>query len=83
MVDEKSALQIQNLLICIEMLIASLLHFYIFPYHEWQDGYKREKETGIGILICIYMCICKSTCIHMGMTIYIHISMYICFYRYM
>ena len=47
MVNEKAALQIQNLLICIEMLIASLAHFYIFPYHEWQEGYKREKEKNI------------------------------------
>jgi Organic solute transporter Ostalpha len=44
MVNDKAALQIQNLLICIEMLIASVAHFYIFPYHEWQDGYKREKQ---------------------------------------
>jgi Organic solute transporter Ostalpha len=44
MVNDKAALQIQNLLICIEMLIASLAHFYIFPYHEWQEGYKREKQ---------------------------------------
>ena len=47
MVNEKAALQIQNLLICIEMLIASLAHFYIFPYHEWQDGYKSVKEKTI------------------------------------
>lgn len=47
LVEEKAALQIQNLLICIEMLIASLAHFYIFPYHEWQEGYKREKEKSI------------------------------------
>lgn len=44
MVNDKAALQIQNLLICIEMLIASVAHFYIFPYHEWQEGYKREKQ---------------------------------------
>jgi hypothetical protein len=50
MVDEKSALQIQNLLICIEMLIASLLHFYIFPYHEWQV----YTYVYIYIHICIY-----------------------------
>ena len=48
MVDERAALQIQNLLICIEMLLASLAHFYIFPYYEWQDGYKREKEKETG-----------------------------------
>ena len=49
MVNEKAALQIQNLLICIEMLIASLAHFYIFPYHEWQEGYKSVKEKTIHI----------------------------------
>lgn len=46
-VDARSASQIQNLLICIEMLLASLAHFYIFPYEEWKDGYKREREKGI------------------------------------
>ncbi len=44
-VHEKAAMQIQNLLICIEMLLASLAHFYIFPSHEWQEGYKEAKET--------------------------------------
>eukprot|EP01041_Mallomonas_annulata_P006040 gene6040-12175_t len=43
LVDVRSSTQIQNLLICIEMLIASLAHFYIFPYEEWREGYKREK----------------------------------------
>jgi hypothetical protein len=46
-VDEHSAAQVQNLLICIEMFIAAIAHFYIFPYEEWKDGYKREKEKGI------------------------------------
>jgi len=51
-VDAKHAAQIQNLVTCIEMLLASLAHFYIFPYYEWADDYKREKEkrcVGIGI----------------------------------
>ena len=46
-VDDKAASQIQNLLICIEMLLASLAHFYIFPHHEWATGYKKEREKGI------------------------------------
>lgn len=46
-VDERTAVQVQNLLICIEMLLASIAHFYIFPYEEWKDGYKREREKGI------------------------------------
>jgi hypothetical protein len=47
LVDEKSAIQITNLLICIEMLIASIAHYYIFPYQEWEPGYQREKEKNI------------------------------------
>ncbi len=43
----KQAIQIQNLLTCIEMLLASLAHFYIFPYHEWAENYKREKEKSV------------------------------------
>jgi hypothetical protein len=46
-VDEKAASQIQNLLICIEMLIASIAHFYIFPYQEWAEGYQRAKQRNI------------------------------------
>lgn len=45
--DDHSALQIQNLLICIEMFLAAIAHFYVFPHEEWKDGYKREKEKGI------------------------------------
>ena len=26
------------------MFIASIAHFYIFPYHEWQQGYSKEKK---------------------------------------
>ena len=44
MVDERTATQIQNLLICIEMLIASLAHFYIFPYEEWEPGYRENQK---------------------------------------
>ncbi len=46
-VGVKQASQIQNLLTCIEMLLASLAHFYIFPHYEWQDGYKREQEKNV------------------------------------
>jgi hypothetical protein len=46
-VADRQAMQIQNLLICIEMLLASLAHLYIFPYYEWEDGYKREKEKSV------------------------------------
>ena len=44
MVDERAGSQVQNLLICIEMLVASLAHFYIFPYQEWEAGYKEQEE---------------------------------------
>ena len=29
------------------MLIASIVHFYVFPYEEWKEGYKKEREKGI------------------------------------
>jgi len=32
--------QIQNFLICMEMLLFSIAHFYCFPVEEWQPGYK-------------------------------------------
>ena len=32
--------QIQNFLICMEMLLFSIAHFYCFPIEEWQPGYK-------------------------------------------
>ena len=46
-VDERKANQIQNLLTCIEMLIASLAHVYIFPYQEWADNYRDTAMTKI------------------------------------
>jgi len=44
LVDERAANQIQSLLICIEMMIASIAHFYIFPYEEWQIGFQRDRR---------------------------------------
>ena len=35
LINDRASLQIQCLLICIEMLLASIAHFYIFPYNEW------------------------------------------------
>ncbi len=32
--------QAQNFLICLEMLLFSIAHFYCFPTDEWQDGYR-------------------------------------------
>jgi hypothetical protein len=37
--DPSQANQVQNLLICIEMLVASVAHYYVFPYEEWEEGY--------------------------------------------
>ena len=34
------ARQAQNFLICLEMLLFSLAHFYCFPTDEWEEGYK-------------------------------------------
>jgi len=34
----------QNFLITVEMLIASLAHFYVFPHEEWAPGYKPAKQ---------------------------------------
>ena len=36
-VDEKSARATQNMLICIEMLLASIMHHLFFPYQEWEE----------------------------------------------
>lgn len=38
--DETWSQQIQNFLICLEMLGFSIAHFYCFPTDEWQPGYK-------------------------------------------
>jgi hypothetical protein len=43
-VDAQAAADMQNIVICIEMLLASIMHYLFFPYQEWQDGYKKSKE---------------------------------------
>jgi len=43
--------QVQNLLICLEMLLFSIAHFYCFPTDEWRDGFKdeaKQKKTKFG-----------------------------------
>lgn len=47
LVDEKTAAQVQNLLICIEMLIASISHLYVFPHQEWAPTYQRERQRSL------------------------------------
>jgi hypothetical protein len=39
--------QTQNFLICLEMLLFSIAHFYCFPTDEWQDGYRPTIEKKI------------------------------------
>jgi len=36
--------QSQNFLICLEMLLFSIAHFYCFPTDEWEAGYRPTKE---------------------------------------
>ena len=38
------AKQAQNFVICLEMLLFSIAHFYCFPTDEWMEGY-RPKEN--------------------------------------
>ena len=36
----------QNFLICLEMLLFSIAHFYCFPTEEWEDGYRvKHSDT--------------------------------------
>lgn len=37
---ESWALAAQNFLICLEMLLFSIAHFYCFPTEEWEEGYR-------------------------------------------
>ncbi|KAI2492848.1 Organic solute transporter Ostalpha [Fragilaria crotonensis] len=36
----------QNFLICLEMLLFSIAHFYTFPTDEWEEGYRASHEGG-------------------------------------
>lgn len=36
----------QNFLICLEMLLFSIAHFYCFPTEEWQEGYRVKHSRG-------------------------------------
>jgi hypothetical protein len=35
----------QNFLICLEMLLFSIAHFYCFPTEEWEDGYRVKHNA--------------------------------------
>jgi len=36
----------QNFLVCLEMLLFSIAHFYTFPTEEWEEGYRAKQEQG-------------------------------------
>jgi hypothetical protein len=38
--SDEWAMSAQNFLICLEMLLFSIAHFYCFPVEEWQDDYQ-------------------------------------------
>jgi len=48
--SDEWAKQAQDFLICLEMLLFSIAHFYVFPTDEWEDGYRpsHEKKTRFG-----------------------------------
>ena len=43
-IDEWAA-RAQNFLICLEMLLFSVAHFYVFPTDEWKPGYRPIQDT--------------------------------------
>jgi len=44
--SEKWAASAQNFLICLEMLLFSIAHFYCFPTDEWEEGYRVKHSQG-------------------------------------
>ncbi|GKY95661.1 hypothetical protein MPSEU_000527100 [Mayamaea pseudoterrestris] len=48
---EQQASQIQNFLICLEMLLFSIAHWCVFPVEEWEPDYRPKKyaKPGIGL----------------------------------
>lgn len=42
--------QVQNFLICLEMLLFSIAHFFCFPTEEWQEGYRPAKEKQLRMM---------------------------------
>lgn len=48
----------QNFLICLEMLLFSIAHFYCFPTEEWEEGYEQkhsENKFGDSIALGDFM----------------------------
>ena len=51
---EAWAKRAQNFLICLEMLLFSIAHFYCFPTEEWEEGYRvKHTEHKIGDSIAL------------------------------
>jgi len=34
----------QNFLVCLEMLLFAIAHYYTYPTQEWKEGYREEQE---------------------------------------
>ncbi len=45
--NEDAPKQAQNFLICLEMLLFSIAHFYCFPTDEWKEGYQPFMERKV------------------------------------
>jgi len=45
--DQQAAFALQDFLICVEMLLASLAHYYIFPPNQWTPGFKAKKVRAL------------------------------------
>lgn len=43
------AQEIQNILICLEMLFFSIAHWCVFPAEEWEPGYRRKSYAAPGL----------------------------------
>ena len=43
------AQEIQNILICLEMLFFSIAHWCVFPAEEWEPGYRRKEFAAPGL----------------------------------
>jgi hypothetical protein len=48
---QEQAAEIQNILICVEMLFFSIAHWCVFPAEEWDEGYRPKSyaKPGIGL----------------------------------
>ena len=47
--SDEGADEIQNLLICLEMLGFSIAHYFVFPTEEWETGFiRRRLDMSVG-----------------------------------